>query len=124
MCREELFQKEDDVELEAILRIFRRPGFALDNFDIPRALELEVPHIEPATSDMIPMILALPEDVTTRIDRRLASPALVLAGNTAIAIESVSGHPLSEEHLADFRHIVKAVYTFLESKDGEKMQVR
>lgn len=122
MCREELFQKKD--ELAAILSIFNSSHFTWEKFDIQGGLEADIPHIEPVRGNLIPAVLSVPAEAMTRIDAPMASSALVLAGNTAIAVASVQGVPLDEHEMMEYRHIVWAVYTFLERKHDEMMQVR
>lgn len=123
MCREQLFEKHN--ELAAIVSMLGSSDSGWDDFDIPwRDLDVEPPHIEPVNGQDLPLILTLEEDVTVRIDSRVAACTLVLAGNVVIAMERVQGHPLSEVELAEFRHIAKAMYTFLEDKHGDKLLVR
>lgn len=122
MCRMKLFEKPN--ELAGVIKLFRSASYKWDDFDIPEALAENIPHIQPVTCSLIPSVLTVPEHITTQVDCRLASSALVLAGNTAIAVARVREDPLSDDEMMDYRHIVKAMYTFLESKDGEEMQVR
>lgn len=121
MCRHQLFRKADEVD--AVIDMLQSPVHQMNDFGIPRALQVDIPNIESVEGDLIPMILTVPRDLTTRINSRVAAPALALGANTAVAMESVRGHPLSEKHLAEFQHIVKAIYTFLECKHGQEMQI-
>ncbi|CZT18370.1 uncharacterized protein RCC_04214 [Ramularia collo-cygni] len=121
MCREELFQKYD--ELGAVLEIFDGIDFEFDTFDIPGAMQAQIPQIARTNGNLLLSVLSIPNEAMTRIDCRMASSALALAGNTAITVAKVQGFPLNEIEMMDYRYIVKAVYTFLESMDGEEMQV-
>lgn len=122
MCREKLFQGSSDVA--DIINIVRNSEW--EDFDIPSADILhipQIPHIE-ADVNLIETVLSIHADGMAKIDSRMASSTLVLAANVATALESMQGFPLEGEEMAEFGHIVKAMYSFLRSKEGEKMQVR
>ncbi|SMR55163.1 unnamed protein product [Zymoseptoria tritici ST99CH_1A5] len=121
MCRRHLFVRND---LAEILARFSAPGFEMDTFDIPQPVAVVVPDIGPSSGLLIPLVLSVDEDLMTTIDVGIVTTALVLAGNIEIVVSEVHESPMGSRELADFRHILKAVYDFMLKKDGSSMSVQ